>query len=127
MSISPYNSYFIQNREKYVQLLDLDIVEFVAWMDDTLDPAVNVLQLKLIAQELQNKLQSKELTRYVLQAQLPKIIELASRLDKIASQNNTFQLVARHSSTALWHSQARVKQLEAELAASRKAWEGIPE
>lgn len=127
MANSPYNSYFIQNREKYIQLLDLDIIDYTAWMDDALTPSVNILQLKIITEDLLLKLKAKELTREVLQMELPRLLILSQNLDKIASQNNTYQLIARHSQTALRNAEMKVKTIEDALLASRKEWEESPE
>lgn len=99
--MSDYLSNYKLNKEKYLNQLTADASLLSGWIDDTLEPSVNIMQLQVGLSELMGLLEAKQLTPTILRAELLRLMELSRRLDKIATQNATAQIRLKHADIEL--------------------------
>jgi hypothetical protein len=111
-----------------IDALNADTVLTFAWLEDTLYPSINIMRLKSLIYDIQTDVklfqdkngQSNHTKKSLDRAN--EMIELAEKLDKIANQNNTAQLLIRHNQLKISQLIKENNQLKTELKAINKAW-----
>lgn len=99
-----------------------------AWLEDTLYPSINLMRLKSLIYDIQTDVklfedkngQSEHTKKSLDRAN--EMIDLAEKLDKIANQNNTAQLLIRHNQLKMSELIKENNQLKTELKAINQAW-----
>jgi hypothetical protein len=102
-----------------------------AWLEDTLYPSINLMRLKSLIYDIQTDVklfedkngQSDHTKKSLDRAN--ELIDLADKLDKIANQNNTAQLLIRHNQLQMSELIKQNNQLKTELEATKKAWNNL--
>lgn len=99
-----------------------------AWLEDTLYPSINLMRLKSLLYDIQTDVKlfedkngRSDHTKKSLD-RANEMIELAEKLDKIANQNNTAQLLIRHNQLKMSKLIKENDQLKNELKAINQAW-----
>lgn len=99
-----------------------------AWLEDTLYPSINLMRLKGLIYDIQTDVKlfedkngKSDHTKKSLD-RANEMIELAEKLDKIANQNNTAQLLIRHNQLKMSELIKENNQLKTELKAINQAW-----
>lgn len=99
-----------------------------AWLEDTLYPSINLMRLKSLIYDIQTDVKlfedkngRSDHTKKSLD-RANEMIELAEKLDKIANQNNTAQLLIRHNQLKMSKLIKENDQLKNELKAINQAW-----
>lgn len=111
--------------------LEAELALTVAWLEDTLQPSIDILNLKHLAEDIKVDLKLFEDKKGETEAskksmeRINSMLEMIGRLDKIATQNNTFQLVAKHAQLKSWHLEQEIIKLNKEIEANKKAWEQL--
>lgn len=114
---------------KIEEQLNAEIALTMAWLEDTLQPAVDILNIKHLAEDIKIDLQLFESKKGKTDAstksmeRVNAMLGMIERLDKIATQNNTFQLIAKHSQLKQWQLEQENSKLKQELEAIKKAFE----
>ena len=99
-----------------------------AWLEDTLYPSINLMRLKSLLYDIQTDVKlfedkngRSDHTKKSLD-RANEMIQLAEKLDKIANQNNTAQLLIRHNQLKMSKLIKENDQLKNELKAINQAW-----
>lgn len=108
---------------------DEDLESLVMWCEDTINPALAIMSLKAHIREFENDIfeaerlkGSNEKTK-ASKERFDKMLEATEYLDRVSNQNITFQLLMRQNNGRLQVANNRIKELEAQLDATKKAFE----
>lgn len=99
------------------------------WCEDTLKPIFTVLEIKCQIREFLQDIYELEKTKGESEKtkqskeRFEKMLEHCEYLDKISNQNNAFQLTMRHQNGKLQVANRKIKELEKQIEANRKAFE----
>lgn len=116
---------------KLTDQLNAEIALTVAWLEDTLQPALDILSLKAIVNDMLADVELFESKKGISEhtkkskERINLMLEKIERLDKIAMQNNTFQLITKHTQLKSWNLEQEIIRLNNELLAKQKAWEEL--
>lgn len=99
--MSDYLSQYKAQQERLLNQLNADTSLLSAWLDDTLQPAIDIMKLKVSLSDLLAKLDAGQLTREVLKPALLELQKISQNLDKISTQNATAQIRLKHASIEL--------------------------
>jgi dsDNA-binding SOS-regulon protein len=99
------------------------------WLEDTLQPSIDLMCLKALIYDMDSDIKlfeqkngKSENTKKSAE-RVDKMIKLSEKLDKIATQNNTFQIMFKQYENRIsWLNQIN-NELTTELEATKKAWE----
>lgn len=122
--ISQYDA----KEKELLQALNADLGLTFAWLEDTLYPSIYLLALKGFIFDLYNdvkQFEEKNGKTEKIEKSLERInqmIELADKLDKIANQNNTAQLLIRHNQLKMNELMKENAILKQEIESTRKAF-----
>ena len=126
------SKFISQHDAMQAQLLEQVTAEMtltMMWLEDTLQPSIDLSRLKGMVYDMQADVKLFEDLNGVTDktkksaTRIESILELINRLDKVAVQNNTFQLIVRHTDLEMVKVRQENKQLKTELEAVKKAWE----
>lgn len=124
-----YLSQYDAKEKELLQALNSDVGLTFAWLEDTLYPSIHLLALKSLIFDLHNDVKQfeekngkSEKTESSLE-RINKMIELSDKLDKIANQNNTAQLLMRHNNLKMNELLTENNKLKKELESVKKAFE----
>jgi hypothetical protein len=129
--LSKFTSQYDANTKELLSCLNADVGLTFAWLEDTLHPSINLMRLKSLIYDIQSDVklfedkngQSNHTKKSLDRAN--ELIELAEKLDKIANQNNTAQLLIRHNQLQMSELIKENNQLKTELEATKKAWNNL--
>lgn len=111
--------------------VNADMSLTMIWLEDTLQPSIDLMRLKSLIYDMEadikifEELHGKSDKTKRSGDRVQSAISLVEKLDKVANQNNTFQLIARHSDFEMIKVKQENQQLKAELEAVKKAWEKL--
>jgi len=100
------------------------------WLEDTLTTSVDLMKLKAMIYDMDADIKIFQSRNGVTESnkksanRVNEMIILADRLDKIATQNNVYKLVLKQYENRISWMMHDKKELENELKAVKKAWEG---
>lgn len=126
--MSKTRSYYDVREEGLLTQVDAELGLTFAWLEDTLQPAIDLLALKCIVYEQLSDIQIFEDKKGETPVskkskdRINKMLDHISRLDKITSQNNTAQLVVRHSDLKMIQLLKENDRMKKELEAIELAW-----
>lgn len=99
------------------------------WLEDTLQPSIDLMCLKALIYDMDSDIKlfeqkngKSENTKKSTE-RVDKMIKLSEKLDKIATQNNTFQIMFKQYENRISWLNQRNKELTNELEATKKTWE----
>lgn len=101
------------------------------YLEDTLQPSIDLSRLKGMVYDMQSDVKLFEDLNGVTDKtkksadRIEAILELINKLDKVAVQNNTFQLIAKHTDLEMMKLRQENRELKTELEAVKKAWEQL--
>ena len=129
--MSKFISQYDANTKELLSCLNAEIGLTFAWLEDTLYPSINLMRLKSLIYDIQSDVklfedkngQSDHTKKSLERAN--ELINLADKLDKIANQNNTAQLLLRHNQLQMSELIKENNQLKTELEATKKAWNNL--
>jgi hypothetical protein len=129
--LSKFISQYDANTKELLSCLNAEIGLTFAWLEDTLYPSINLMRLKSLIYDIQSDVklfedkngQSDHTKKSLERAN--ELINLADKLDKIANQNNTAQLLLRHNQLQMSELIKENNQLKTELEATKKAWNNL--
>lgn len=108
--------------------LNADIGLTFAWLEDTLYPSINLMLLKGFIYDLQTDVKmfedkhgKSDKTVKSLE-RINQMIELADKLDRIANQNNTAQLLLRHNQLKMNKLIKENNELKKQIESINQAW-----
>jgi predicted nucleic acid-binding Zn-ribbon protein len=129
--LSKFISQYDVNTKELLSCLNAEIGLTFAWLEDTLYPSINLMRLKSLIYDIQTDVKlfedkngKSEHTKKSLD-RANELIDLADKLDKIANQNNTAQLLLRHNHLKMAELINENKRLKTELEATKKAWNNL--
>lgn len=109
-----FSSTYQANREKYIQFLQAEQGMYWDLIEDVQAPMIHSFRARVIAEELQDRLTDKTLTREILANLLSQLIESLRLIERVAQDNSIAQLRVRDMSRQL--SIANERKLEREWA-----------
>jgi predicted nuclease with TOPRIM domain len=115
--------------EQFLRDLEFDNSLLAGWVEDTLQPSLDIMNLKIGIRDILDDITEQERvkgeTKRTTDAKekFGKMLLVCERLDKIAGQNNTFQLIAKHTLIKLENANGRIKELEDQIKSIEKAWQ----
>jgi len=126
--LSKFISHYEANTKELLSAMNAEVGLTFAWLEDTLYPSINLMRLKSLIYDIQTDVklfedkngQSNHTKKSLDRAN--EMINLADKLDKIANQNNTAQLLIRHSQLKMSELIKENNQLKTELKAINQAW-----
>jgi hypothetical protein len=129
--LSKFISQYDANTKELLSCLNAEVGLTFAWLEDTLYPSINLMRLKSLIYDIQSDVklfedkngQSDHTKKSLDRAN--ELIDLADKLDKIANQNNTAQLLIRHNQLQMSELIKQNNQLKTELEATKKAWNNL--
>jgi hypothetical protein len=129
--LSKFISQYDANTKELLSCLNAEVGLTFAWLEDTLYPSINLMRLKSLIYDIQSDVklfedkngQSDHTKKSLDRAN--ELIDLADKLDKIANQNNTAQLLLRHNQLQMSELIKENNQLKTELEATKKAWNNL--
>jgi hypothetical protein len=129
--LSKFISQYDANTKELLSYVNAEVGLTFAWLEDTLYPSINLMRLKSLIYDIQTDVklfedkngQSDHTKKSLDRAN--ELIELADKLDKIANQNNTAQLLIRHNQLQMSELIKQNNQLKTELEATKKAWNNL--
>jgi len=129
--LSKFVSQYDANTKELLSSINTDVALTFAWLEDTLYPSINLMRLKSLIYDIQSDVklfedkngQSDHTKKSLDRAN--ELIDLADKLDKIANQNNTAQLLIRHNQLKMSELIKQNNQLKTELEAIKKAWNNL--
>lgn len=129
--MSKFISQYDANTKELLSYVNAEVGLTFAWLEDTLYPSINLMRLKSLIYDIQTDVklfedkngQSDHTKKSLDRAN--ELIELADKLDKIANQNNTAQLLIRHNQLQMSELIKQNNQLKTELEATKKAWNNL--
>jgi len=129
--LSKFISQYDANTKELLSCLNAEIGLTFAWLEDTLYPSLNLMRLKSLIYDIQTDVKlfedkngKSEHTKKSLD-RANELINLADKLDKIANQNNTAQLLLRHNQLKMSELINENNRLKNELEATKKAWNNL--
>jgi hypothetical protein len=129
--LSKFISQYDANTKELLSCLNTEVCLTFAWLEDTLHPSINLMRLKSLIYDIQSDVKlfedkngKSDHTKKSLD-RANELIELADKLDKIANQNNTAQLLLRHNQLQMSELIKENNQLKTELEATKKAWNNL--
>lgn len=105
-----------------------EIELLMAQAEDTTQPSFDIMNLKIAIRELIQDVEDHEKAKGITEkskeskAKFNQMLDICERLDKVASQNNTFQLIVKHSLIELENIKGECKRLNDIISANEKAW-----
>jgi len=127
--LSKFISQYDANTKELLSCLNAEIGLTFAWLEDTLYPSINLMRLKSLIYDIQTDVKvfqdkngKSDHTKKSLD-RANEMIDLADKLDKIANQNNTAQLLLRHNQLKMAELVNENNRLKTELEATKKTWE----
>ena len=129
--MSKFISQYDANTKELLSCLNAEVGLTFAWLENTLYPSINLMRLKSLIYDIQTDVklfedkngQSDHTKKSLDRAN--ELIELADKLDKIANQNNTAQLLIRHNQLQMSELIKENNKLKTELEATKKAWNNL--
>ena len=129
--MSKFISQYDANTKELLSYVNAEVGLTFAWLEDTLYPSINLMRLKTLIYDIQSDVklfedkngQSDHTKKSLDRAN--ELIDLADKLDKIANQNNTAQLLLRHNQLKMAQLINENNQLKTELEATKKAWNNL--
>ena len=126
--MSKFISHYEANTKELLSAMNAEVGLTFAWLEDTLYPSINLMRLKSLIYDIQTDVKlfedkngKSDHTKKSLD-RANEMIELADKLDKIANQNNTAQLLIRHNQLKMSELIKENNQLKTELKAINQAW-----
>jgi len=126
--LSKFISHYEANTKELLSAMNAEVGLTFAWLEDTLYPSINLMRLKSLIYDIQTDVKlfedkngKSDHTKKSLD-RANEMIELADKLDKIANQNNTAQLLIRHNQLKMSELIKENNQLKTELKAINQAW-----
>ena len=126
--MSKFISHYEANAKELLSAMNAEVGLTFAWLEDTLYPSINLMRLKSLIYDIQTDVKlfedkngKSDHTKKSLD-RANEMIELADKLDKIANQNNTAQLLIRHNQLKMSELIKENNQLKTELKAINQAW-----
>ena len=126
--MSKFISHYEANTKELLSAMNAEVGLTFAWLEDTLYPSINLMRLKSLIYDIQTDVKlfedkngKSDHTKKSLD-RANEMIELADKLDKIANQNNTAQLLIRHNQLTMSELIKENNQLKTELKAINQAW-----
>lgn len=122
------NSQAQTRQDSYINQLNSDIEFLSGWVEDTLQPSIDLLKLKVSIRSLLQDVCNHEILKGETDRtresknKFDNMLYLCEKLDKIATQNNTFQLIVKHSQMQLSSAKLEIKVLKSKLESFEKAW-----
>jgi hypothetical protein len=129
--LSKFISEYDANLKELLSCLNAEVGLTFAWLEDTLYPSINLMRLKSLIYDIQTDVKlfedkngkSNHTKKSLDRAN--ELIDLADKLDKIANQNNTAQLLIRHNQLKMAELINENNRLKTELEATKKAWNNL--
>ena len=126
--MSKFISHYEANTKELLSAMNAEVGLTFAWLEDTLYPSINLMRLKSLIYDIQTDVKlfedkngKSDHTKKSLD-RANEMVELADKLDKIANQNNTAQLLIRHNQLKMSELIKENNQLKTELKAINQAW-----
>jgi len=126
--LSKFISHYEANTKELLSAMNAEVGLTFAWLEDTLYPSINLMRLKSLIYDIQTDVKlfedkngKSDHTKKSLD-RANEMVELADKLDKIANQNNTAQLLIRHNQLKMSELIKENNQLKTELKAINQAW-----
>ncbi len=129
--MSKFISQYDATTKELLSSINAEVGLTFAWLEDTLYPSINLMRLKSLIYDIQSDVklfedkngQSDHTKKSLDRAN--ELIDLADKLDKIANQNNTAQLLLRHNHLKMSELIKENNQLKTKLEATEKAWNNL--
>jgi hypothetical protein len=129
--LSKFISQYDASTKELLSCINAEVGLTFAWLEDTLYPSINLMRLKSLIYDIQSDVklfedkngQSDHTKKSLDRAN--ELIDLADKLDKIANQNNTAQLLLRHNHLKMSELIKENNQLKTKLEATEKAWNNL--
>ncbi len=129
--MSKFTSQYDASTKELLSCINAEVGLTFAWLEDTLYPSINLMRLKSLIYDIQSDVklfedkngQSDHTKKSLDRAN--ELIDLADKLDKIANQNNTAQLLLRHNHLKMSELIKENNQLKTKLEATEKAWNNL--
>jgi hypothetical protein len=129
--LSKFTSQYDASTKELLSCINAEVGLTFAWLEDTLYPSINLMRLKSLIYDIQSDVklfedkngQSDHTKKSLDRAN--ELIDLADKLDKIANQNNTAQLLLRHNHLKMSELIKENNQLKTKLEATEKAWNNL--
>jgi hypothetical protein len=129
--LSKFTSQYDASTKELLASINAEVGLTFAWLEDTLYPSINLMRLKTLIYDIQSDVklfedkngQSDHTKKSLDRAN--ELIDLADKLDKIANQNNTAQLLLRHNHLKMSELKKENNQLKTKLEATEKAWNNL--
>ncbi len=129
--MSKFTSQYDASTKELLASINAEVGLTFAWLEDTLYPSINLMRLKTLIYDIQSDVklfedkngQSDHTKKSLDRAN--ELIDLADKLDKIANQNNTAQLLLRHNHLKMSELKKENNQLKTKLEATEKAWNNL--
>lgn len=118
-------------QSKLLEQVTAEMTLTMMYLEDTLQPSIDLSILKGMVYDMQGDVKLFEDLNGVTDktkksaSRIEAILELINRLDKVAVQNNTFQIMARHTDLEMMKVKQENRELKTELEAVKKAWEQL--
>ncbi len=125
------NNYYDSTQDSLISQINADAVSTILWLEDTIQPSINLLLLRGLIYELLDDVSTFEGKKGVTELteksrlRIEKMIDYCEKLDKVANQNNTFQLIAKHTAIRETSLLVEIKRLKALLEANKLAWDEL--
>jgi len=125
------NNYYDSTQDSLISQINADAVSTILWLEDTIQPSINLLLLRGLIYELLDDVSTFEGKKGVTELteksrlRIEKMIDYCEKLDKVANQNNTFQLIAKHTAIRETSLLVEIKRLKTLLEANKLAWDEL--
>jgi len=125
------NNYHDSTQDSLISQINADAVSTILWLEDTIQPSINLLLLRGLIYELLDDVSTFEGKKGVTELteksrlRIEKMIDYCEKLDKVANQNNTFQLIAKHTAIRETSLLVEIKRLKTLLEANKLAWDEL--
>jgi len=125
------NNYYDSTQDSLISQINADAVSTILWLEDTIQPSINLLLLRGLIYELLDDVSNFEGKKGVTELteksrlRIEKMIDYCEKLDKVANQNNTFQLIAKHTAIRETSLLVEIKRLKTLLEANKLAWDEL--
>jgi hypothetical protein len=107
---------------------DDDFESLMMWCEDTLEPSLCLFKVKSMVREFlfdviehENKRGKTKKTEQS-RNRLNQILEFCERLDRVATQNSSFQFAMRQQEGKLKMANKKIQELESQIIGFEKAW-----
>lgn len=118
-------------QSKLLDQVTAEMTLTMMYLEDTLQPSIDLSILRGMVYDMQGDVKLFENLNGVTDKtkksafRIEAILELINRLDKVAVQNNTFQLISRHTNLEMMKIRQENRELKTELEAVKKVWEQL--